>query len=624
MREEDFLDYYYKEINYLKNAGAVFAQDFPKIASRLNIDSSGSTDPHVERLIESFAFLTARVNQRIDNVAFDITNALLDVLYPHINKPLPAMSIANFSINTGGNKPSKSGYHLKKNTELFSYASDESLCKFRTVYPITLLPIVIEKIEVISKHTYDFVPVPNTFDFGYKKYNDKPTYFMEITLSCLDESFKDLNLEEFCFHLNSKDKKFNMEIYQAIFSSKSIAYCRRSGENIVFPMLPNSVYPLGFERDEMCIPPLSHETHAYQLIQEYFHFNKKFMFFKLQNLSLLKYLQKGNFLNTEQISVLIPLKDAKDDWYKKIYKDDVLLNCTPIVNLHSVITDPVNIDKKKTFYDLVPDAQRNKTMEIYQIDEVFAVNTENNKEKLLSPYFSFKHTKTDKDEDEQIFWWSKNETIKNEGVTNSNTLISFVSSNFRSIDSDKYISYAKTLCTNRFLAEDIPQGAVLKLEEACPVDSIKCIDKPTFPQYSMDKGENNSKLIAQLSSNYLGFPYGGYNDISDNLKCILKMHMSKDGLKHGESMLSYINSITAKNSMKRVGKDGWRGLIEGVQISVSLDKSDYICEWFLLAYILQRYFSMNCQINTFVDVALIEENIEIAKIENVFGEQYII
>ena len=55
------LRHYNQELLHLREMGAEFAVQFPKIASRLRIDGLEVTDPYVERLLEGFAFLTARI-----------------------------------------------------------------------------------------------------------------------------------------------------------------------------------------------------------------------------------------------------------------------------------------------------------------------------------------------------------------------------------------------------------------------------------------------------------------------------------------------------------------------------------------------------------------------------------
>ena len=95
---QDLLPYYERELAYLRRYGREFAERYPKIAGRLQLSAEGSQDPHVERLIEAFALLSARVSKRIEDDYPEFTDALLDVLYPHYLRPFPSCSIAHFDM----------------------------------------------------------------------------------------------------------------------------------------------------------------------------------------------------------------------------------------------------------------------------------------------------------------------------------------------------------------------------------------------------------------------------------------------------------------------------------------------------------------------------------------------
>src|ERR1700730_10190265 len=96
---EDLLQYFNRELSYLRKAGVEFAKRYPKIANRLELSSGQSADPHVERLIESFAFLTARIQHDIESEFPEITSAMLGVLYPQLLNPVPSMATAHFQVD---------------------------------------------------------------------------------------------------------------------------------------------------------------------------------------------------------------------------------------------------------------------------------------------------------------------------------------------------------------------------------------------------------------------------------------------------------------------------------------------------------------------------------------------
>src|SRR5882672_1666537 len=139
---DELLTYYERELAFIRQMGAEFAAQYPKIAGRLQIQADKSEDPHVERLIQAFAFLAARVRHKLDDEFPEITEALLNVLYPHYLAPLPSMSLVQFVLDPDRG-PLTDGYLLERGAMLASPPVHGTRCRFRTSYPVTLWPIEV-------------------------------------------------------------------------------------------------------------------------------------------------------------------------------------------------------------------------------------------------------------------------------------------------------------------------------------------------------------------------------------------------------------------------------------------------------------------------------------------------
>src|SRR4051794_41934228 len=114
---DELLPYYNRELSYIRRLAAQFAEAHPKIAGRLRLGPETSDDPHVERLIEAFAYLTARVRHKLDDDFPEITEALLGVLYPHYQAPVPSLSIIQFELDPEKNQLT-AGYPIPRHTEV--------------------------------------------------------------------------------------------------------------------------------------------------------------------------------------------------------------------------------------------------------------------------------------------------------------------------------------------------------------------------------------------------------------------------------------------------------------------------------------------------------------------------
>src|SRR5881296_3445161 len=102
---EALFRYYERELLFIRQLAQEFAKQYPAAAARLQLEPNRSTDPHVERLIEAFALLTARVHHKLDDEFPELTDALLGVLYPHYLSPIPSMAIIAFDLDPASTKP---------------------------------------------------------------------------------------------------------------------------------------------------------------------------------------------------------------------------------------------------------------------------------------------------------------------------------------------------------------------------------------------------------------------------------------------------------------------------------------------------------------------------------------
>ncbi|HKB14830.1 MAG TPA: type VI secretion system baseplate subunit TssF, partial [Planctomycetota bacterium] len=144
---DDLLPYYERELTYLRQGGAEFAEKYPKIASRLALEADKCGDPQVERLLEGFAFLAARIHRKLDDELPEVTDGLLGVLYPELLAPVPSMSLVQAELDFEQGCPT-TGVSLPRHTTLHSKKVQDVPCRFRTAYPVTLWPVEVAEAKV--------------------------------------------------------------------------------------------------------------------------------------------------------------------------------------------------------------------------------------------------------------------------------------------------------------------------------------------------------------------------------------------------------------------------------------------------------------------------------------------
>ena len=191
---DDMLLYYERELTYLRQMGAQFAEKYPKVASRLLLEPSKCEDPHVERILEGFAFLAARVHLKIDDEFPEITEALLGIVYPHLIRPIPSMSIVQFHLDPDRGKLS-TGLAIDHDTVLYSRPVDGVPCKFRTCYQTTLWPLSV---------TAAGWTTPDRLRPAVKAAEAVGALRVEVTCSASDMEFAKLELDQLRFFLDGE------------------------------------------------------------------------------------------------------------------------------------------------------------------------------------------------------------------------------------------------------------------------------------------------------------------------------------------------------------------------------------------------------------------------------------
>src|ERR1700709_1736482 len=141
---------YESELAFVRDMGSEFARDFPKIAARLNLGSLEVADPFVERLLEGFAFLAARVQLKLEAEFPTFTQSLLQMVYPHYMAPTPSMAIVKITPEQAI-KDTTTGIMLPAGTELRSLlgTEDQTNCVFRTGHAVHLMPLDVDEAEYI-------------------------------------------------------------------------------------------------------------------------------------------------------------------------------------------------------------------------------------------------------------------------------------------------------------------------------------------------------------------------------------------------------------------------------------------------------------------------------------------
>lgn len=577
--DDSLVRYYQEELNYLRLSGKEFSKQYPKIARRLELSDGESPDPHVERLLESFAFLTARLSRAIDDRFPQTAHALLSVLYPHLINPIPAMAIAKLQIDTSQVPPDK-GQLFPKGTKLLARSVEDVQCRFRTVYDLHLWPISIQSIDLVPKDAFTFA---NTI---------QNHWFLKITLASKDAPFSVMALNDLLVHISCDWVKANL-LYEALFSEYTDQVYVTTDDKT--PAVGGcTLEEVGYKRDELALPVPAYSLHHYALFQEYFHFSEKFLFFRIMALqAAITKLAPG-----KEMHILIPLKDASIFNQTGVNASFFSLNCLPIINLFDRPSDPIRIHHRHLRYRLIPDIRRERTTEIYSVQSVEGVEEKTQKVMQYSPYYSLEAHSEAKDG----FWLSQRVPASLRGLPGTDIYLSFIDRNFQPIKAKDIIATAKITCTNRYLADQLPPNSLLQPEDKAPVTKITLLNKPASQNYTMLDGESLWMLISQLSSNYLGIldPHQGIITLKNFLYLFASRYPDQP-----TTSIDDLKNMTISQITKRFGNEAWRGFVQGYKVQLEMEKTNHQgSNNLILGTILKEYFKAITSWNSFTMCSL--------------------
>jgi type VI secretion system protein ImpG len=338
------------------------------VASRLQLEATKCEDPHVERLLEGFAFLAARVHYRLDADLPEVSEALLDVLHPQHVRPLPALSLVEIVLDPEfGRLPG--GFRVPRGSELQSRPVQGMPCRFRACYDTTLWPVTVSAAEWTSPDRAGVGGGPRAGD-AVGAVRVELRAFDGVRLGGLTVAAPDPDgagpregepgLDALRFHL-AGDPTVADTLYELLLNNCARVVVRDPDQPSRAPVvLPASaVRPVGFADDESMLPYPRRVFRGYALLQELFAFPQKFMFVDVAGLAgALRALNAGP--RAELFFVVSPFEraDRRQLLELGVAPRVFRLGCTPVVNLFDQVAEPILLSQRVSEYAVVPDARR--------------------------------------------------------------------------------------------------------------------------------------------------------------------------------------------------------------------------------------------------------------------------
>ena len=582
MAERDELyDYYERELEFIRKLSLDFAQRYPQVAGQLELDATRSNDPHVERMIEAFALLTARIRMRLDDDFGQISDALLGILYPHFLAPIPSLSIVQMTPDADAAKAA-GGLRVERGTMLFSKPSGGVRCRFRTAYPVTLWPLEIASTELVTA-TAAAAQVPEARSALRIRF--KTTGGAKLG---------ELGMTSLRLFIDGAGAHRIHEL----FLRDPVGLVVSAPGEAARVLGPDAIRAVGFGRDEGLLAYPEESFLGYRLLQEYFAFPDKFLFVELTG------LEQSEDSTAESLEVSVLFREPVADLELRIRPENLRLGCTPVVNLFEMAIDPIQISHTAVEYPVVPDVRSPRSFEVHSIQGVSLVRR-GTEAVRCEPIFNYRHGS---ESGEGLFWYAARRAALRKDDSGTDLFISLVDERVGRLDEPPGdVLHIEALCTNRSLPARLTFGdpnGDLDVQGRPGVKKIAVLRQLTEPLRPPLSGAARWRLVSHLALNHLSLnAHSSAREPDaralDALREILKLYDFVDR-DETRKRISGLVGLRARPIVRRVGRGAAAGFARGSEVDLILDPEPLAGTGaFLLASVLEAFLGLYTTANSF-------------------------
>ncbi len=599
------LQYYNQELQHLRELGGEFAREFPKIAGRLGLEGFECTDPYVERLLEGFAFLAARVQLKMDAEFPRFTQHLLEIIYPHYLAPTPSMAVVQFQPDPTEGSLEK-GFIIPRDSELRSILGkgEQTPCEYRTAHDVALWPLELVEVQYFAGRE----PIAQLEPSDLNRVRAGIRLHLRTTLP--DLPVGKLALDRLELFLHGGDA-LPGRLYEQLLAN-AVLVVARPGERPVpwYEKIPvSAIRRRGFEDGQALLPCPPPSFHGYRLLHEYFAFPQRYLFVELNGLGSAVRRCAGR-----ELDVFILLDRVDPALENMVATTNFALFCVPAINLFPKRADRIHLSDQVAEHHLVPDRTRPMDFEVYQVTGVTGIGAEGEEQEFLPFYASYDRLSQ---RDQRSFYTvHRLPRLLSDRQRRHGPRSSYVGSEIylALVDPDEapYRGNLRqlavtTLCTNRDLPLHMPVGrgdTDFTLASGAPVSAVRCLAGPTRPRASHAHGDTAWRLISHLALNYLSLADSDVRQGAVALRELLALYgdLADSAVR---KQIDGVCSIQATPITRRAPIAGPIAFARGLEVAVTLDESAFEgVGIFTLGAVLEQFFAKYASINSFTETVV--------------------
>ncbi|BDT67983.1 hypothetical protein os1_21640 [Comamonadaceae bacterium OS-1] len=590
----------------MRESASEFADMHPKIARRLGIQGVEIADPYVERLIEAFCFMSARMRIKLDAEFPRFTQRMLEVVYPNYVAPTPSIAVAQLHPNAMEGDFSK-GFEVARDTAFFAKVPEGEVtaCQFRSGQNVTLWPI-----DIVSAKLAGAPPDIPSLD-RYLPPHVQVVGSLRLRLRVTGElNFCDLQgLDRLPIYLKGEEQ-IASHLFELLHASAVATLTGLPGQMANHPhvVTTDALVHEGLAPSQNLLPLSWNTWHGHNLLHEYFACPSRFYFFALQNLA--PGLSK---IQGKEAEIVVLLTRNTQRLSGLVDKDQFALFCTPVVNLFPRRTDRIELTPGASEFHLVPDRSRPTDLEVFSVSGMTAQGSQSTDVLTFRPMYQTLNQ--DEGNHGRYFSLRREPRLMSDNARKYGTRTPYVGTEvFVSLVDQHEAPYGEqlrylsvdALVTNRDLPRLVPRNGYsdLSVAESLPIAAVGLVRPPSAPKAPFAHGEMAWRLIRQLNFNYLPLADMDHREGAQALRDMLRLFVNADDLSATKQIDSLIGSKITPVTRRLPGA-GPLVYGRGVQCDLTVDEDGFSgVSPYLFGLVLDHYLARHVSINVFTQTRL--------------------
>ncbi|WP_248799125.1 type VI secretion system baseplate subunit TssF [Pseudomonas sp. MWU13-2105] len=593
------LDLYNQELQHVRESAAEFAKEYPKIAGRLTLSGLDCADPYVERLLEGFAYLTARVQLKLNAEYPTFTHNLLEIAYPHYLAPTPSMTVVQ--LQTDPDEGSLAGgFTLPRDSVLRATLGKDTQtsCEYRTAHAVTLWPLQVSQAEYFGN--------PSAVLGRLAASEPKAKAGLRLTLRTGAElPFNQLDLDSLPLYLNGADEQ-PFRLYEQLLGNACAVFARAPGGDWVERLPADALRACGFDDREAAMPVVAQAFQGYRLLQEYFALPQRYLFVEFAELGRAVKRCAG-----QELELIVLFERFDPSLESSVGAAQFVPFCTPAINLFPRRVDRIHLSERVNEHHVIADRTRPMDFEIHSLTAVTGHGT--GADQPFLPFYAVRDPSR-YGRDQAYYTLRREPRVLSSEQRRKGTRSTYVGSEtFISLVDNRQAPYGhdlrqlgvSALCTNRDLPLFMNVGggkSDFTLADSAPVSAIRCLAGPSRPKASHAHDNQAWRLISQLSLNYLSLSEAGQGAAA--LRELLRLYGESNDAAL-QLQIEGLREVSSKPCTRRLPMPGPIVFGRGLEITLEFDENAFRGTGvFLLGAVFERFLARYVSINSFTETVI--------------------